>query len=263
MENRQESVASSPSDSLCHKDLVVSGRNPTPVRTVGLDASGFSMLSWNIQKENQAGWDSDFERLSRNTDLVIIQEAYLTNDLRQLLARGPYYWHLVTAFEYQDVKAGVLTAATIEPDFVCPLRAAEPMIRLPKTILITRYPLSNTNRSLMVANIHMINFTPNLSAFYEQAHQMSEILSEHQGPMILSGDFNTWSEERLAIINDMAVNLGLAPVNFNTELARKVFGHTDDLVYYRGLTVEETRVVEVSSSDHNPMLVRFRLNDES
>jgi endonuclease/exonuclease/phosphatase (EEP) superfamily protein YafD len=263
VENRQGDFGLLPRDYLCHKDLVISGRIPSQTRTVGQDAPGFSMLSWNIQKENRAGWESDFVRLAQNTDILIIQEAFLTEDLRRLLNRGQYYWHLVTAFEYQSVKVGVLTATTIEPDFVCPLRAAEPLIRLPKTILITRYPLSNTPRSLMVANIHMINFAPDPSVFYDQARQMSKILVDHQGPMILSGDFNTWSKERFAIIADMAGRLKLEPVDFKTDLARKVFGHTVDHVYYRGLTLEEALVVEVTSSDHNPMRVRFKLNDEN
>jgi endonuclease/exonuclease/phosphatase (EEP) superfamily protein YafD len=157
----------------------------------------------------------------------------------------------------------VLTAATVEPDFICPLRATEPLIRIPKTILITRYPMADTHHSLMIANIHMINFAPHISAFEDQARKMTEILENHQGPLILSGDFNTWSEERIAIIEDVAVDLQLESADFKTDKARKVSGYTIDRVYYRGLTLEEALVIEVTSSDHNPLLVRFRLNAES
>jgi endonuclease/exonuclease/phosphatase (EEP) superfamily protein YafD len=155
----------------------------------------------------------------------------------------------------------VLTAATIEPDFICPLRMTEPLIRFPKSILITRYPLTDTPYSLMIANIHLINFAPHTTTYGHQVRQMTEILVNHQGPMILAGDFNTWSEERLAIIEKMAVRLSLAPANFKTDLVRKVFGHTVDRVYYRGLSLEAASAIEVGSSDHNPLLVRFRLND--
>lgn len=231
-----------------------------PAPTKGLDASGFSLVSWNIQKENRSGWEGDLGRLSQNADILIIQEAYLTEKLKRVLNRRPYYWYLVAAFEYQDTKAGVLTAATIEPDFICPLRATEPLIRVPKTIIITRYPLSDTPHALMIANVHMINFAPNLTAFIDQAQRMEEILAAHPGPMILCGDFNTWNTQRLAIINDMVARLKLEPVDFKSELSRKVFGYTVDRVYYRGLTLEKARVVEVTSSDHNPLRVRFRLN---
>jgi endonuclease/exonuclease/phosphatase (EEP) superfamily protein YafD len=109
----------------------------------------------------------------------------------------------------------------------------------------------------------MINFAPHVSAFENQVRQMTEILVAHQGPMILAGDFNSWSEERVAIIENMTAGLQLKSADFKTDTARKVFGYTIDRVYYRGLTLEEARVVEVTSSDHNPLLLRFRLNRES
>ena len=89
---------------------------------------------------------------------------------------------------------------------------------------------------------------------------MTEILLNHQGPMILAGDFNTWSEERLAIIEEIAARLSLTPANFKTDLVRKVFGYTVDRVYYRGLTLQVASIIEVSSSDHNPLWVRFKLD---
>ena len=250
-----------PAEYLCSPEIEISPQITAPAES-DFNANGFNLLSWNIQKENRDDWESDFVRLSQNADILIFQEAFLTQEFRRLLDRKPYYWHLVTAFEYKHIKAGVFTAATIKPDFICPLRVTEPLIRFPKTILITRYPLTNTHDSLMIANVHMINFAPHISAFHKQARQIKEILLNHEGPLILSGDFNTWSDERLAIIEDLAGHLKLAPVDFKTDLARKVFGHTVDRVYYRGLTLEQALVIEVTSSDHNPLLVRFRLNGE-
>ncbi|MGD9058574.1 MAG: endonuclease/exonuclease/phosphatase family protein [Desulfobacterales bacterium] len=261
VEDRPQKFDLLPTDNLCHPELVYSHQIPSPAVAKGIDPSGFSLLSWNIQKENRKGWDTDLARFSQNADIVIIQEAYLTEDLRRLLLRRPYYWHLVTAFEYQEVKAGVLTAATIEPDFICPLRMTEPLIRFPKSILITRYPLTDTPYSLMIANIHLINFTPHITTYGHQVRQLTEILVNHQGPMILAGDFNTWSEERLAIIEEVAARLSLVPATFKTDRARKVFGYTVDRVYYRGLTLQEASVIEVNSSDHNPLWVRFKLKD--
>jgi endonuclease/exonuclease/phosphatase (EEP) superfamily protein YafD len=263
VENRPEKAVSLPAEDLCNPLLEYSAQLSTPSESKALSANGFSLLSWNIQKEHQKGWQRDLVHLSQDTDILILQEAYLTEELKRVLNRKFYYWHLVNAFEYQELKTGVLTAATLAPDFTCPLRAAEPLIRVPKTILITRYPLSDSHRSLMIANVHMINFAPHLTAFYDQVRQMSDVLLHHQGPMILSGDFNTWSEGRLAIIEEMTNSLTLMPVEFKTSLVRKVFGQPVDRVYYRGLTVESARVIEVTSSDHNPLRVRFRLMDES
>ncbi|MDX1707205.1 MAG: endonuclease/exonuclease/phosphatase family protein [Desulfobacterales bacterium] len=260
--NQPQNLASLAADEWCHPEYVYPPQLSTPARSIGIKASGFRLLSWNIQKENRAGWEKDLVRLSQNADILIIQEAHLTDELKAWLNRKPYYWHLVTAFEYQDTKTGVLTAASSEPDFICPQRAAEPLIRFPKTILITRYPLAHSHHSLMIANVHMINFAPDLSAFRKQVHQMTEVLIDHQGPMIVAGDFNTWSEERLAIIETEAGRLALLPADFKTDAARKVFGYTVDRIYYRGLTLEEALVVEVTSSDHNPLKVAFRLKGD-
>jgi endonuclease/exonuclease/phosphatase (EEP) superfamily protein YafD len=262
VEDRSDYFDSLPADNWCNPGVVNSQPSSTSAESQGFNSAGFSLLSWNIQKEKKEGWETDLVRFSEDADILTIQEAFLTEELRKLLDSRPYYWQLVTAFEYQQVKAGVLTAATIEPDFLCPLRAAEPFTSLPKTILITRYPLANTRLSLMIANIHMINFALDIAAFRDQARQMEENLLNYQGPMIIAGDFNTWSEERLSIIEDMSDRLNLALVDFKTDFARKAFGHTIDRVYYRGLTLEEARVIEVTSSDHNPLLVRFRLTDE-
>ena len=262
VENPPAKLDPLPAHYLCNPEVEYSPQITVPRGRKGFDASGFSLLSWNIQKENREGWESDFESLSQNADILTIQEAFLSEGLRRLLNIRPYYWQLVTAFEYQQIKTGVLTAATVEPDFVCPLRATEPLIRFPKTVLITRYPLANRHQSVMIANIHMINLTPATSAFHDQATKMTQILKHHQGPMIVSGDFNTWSKERLAIIEDMAARLNLDSADFNSDLPLKVFGHTVDRVYYRGLRLEGAQAIEVNSSDHNPLRVRFRLNDE-
>lgn len=258
VENLPEKFDSQTVDYLCDPEIDSSHRISVQSKSKIFETNGFNLLSWNIQKASRKDWESDLGRLSKNADILIIQEALLTEELRRFLDRSPYHWHLVTAFEYQHLKAGVLTAATIEPNFVCPLRAAEPYIRLPKTVLITRYPLTHAHHSLMIANIHMVNFTLDLSAYLEQVNQMTEVLLKHQGPMILAGDFNTWSEERLEIIEDMASRLKLEAADFKTDLARKIFGYPVDRIFYRGLVLEKAIVIKVTTSDHNPLLVRFR-----
>lgn len=38
------------------------------------------------------GWEEDFRHLSYNKDLLIIQEAYLTDAMRRLLQERHHYW---------------------------------------------------------------------------------------------------------------------------------------------------------------------------
>ena len=224
-----------------------------------LDSDGFSLLTWNMLKGMKDGWKEDLQRLSSDVDLLVLQEAYLTDELRELLRNQRYNWDLTTAFEYKNIESGVLTASKIEPDFLCSYRFEEPLITIPKSMLITRYPLSDTNQLLMVANIHSINFTVGTSRFRAQLQQFEELASKHHGPLVMAGDFNTWSKERMAIVDSVAENLNLQAVNFDENKRVTIFGHNVDHIYFRGLVPCEAVVSPVTTSDHNPMRVTFRL----
>ena len=77
--------------------------------------------------------------------------------------------------------------------------------------------------------------------------------------MIISGDFNSWSKKRMAIVEILAKRLNLRPVTFDGNYRVSIFGHNLDHIYYRGLKPLKTDVLEVTSSDHNPMWVTFKL----
>jgi len=226
-----------------------------------LDSNGFSLLSWNMKKGMKEGWEEDFRRLSYNKDLLIIQEVCLTDAMRTSLQKVHHHWDLALAFEYRDNKTGVLTASKVEPGFLCTFRNKEPLIRIPKTILITRYPLSGGNQVLMVANVHLINFTLTVSHFRAQLKQLEKILSKHPGPLIVSGDFNTWNDERMAVVDNIASILDMKAVTFSENYRSTVFGNNVDHIYYRGLELIEALSVKTTTSDHNPLIVKFRLTN--
>ncbi len=226
-----------------------------------LDSNGFKMMTWNILKGMKEGWKEDFKSLIKYKDILTIQEAYLTYDLRELLKKESYNWDISIAFKYNGAEVGVLTASRLEPTFTCSFRIKEPLINIPKTALLTLYSLSNTDKSLMVVNIHSINFTLGTESFYTQLQNVEKILIQHHGPVIFSGDFNTWNKKRKAIVRDLSIRIGLKAVTFNKNYRSKVFGHDIDYIYYRGLTVSDATVLKVNSSDHNPMLVSFRLEE--
>jgi endonuclease/exonuclease/phosphatase (EEP) superfamily protein YafD len=227
-----------------------------------LNSNGFCLLSWNMQKGVRKGWAGDFRRLSYNKDLLIIQEAYLDDAMKRLLQENHHYWDLALAFEYKDNKTGVLTASTVEPNFLCTFRNKEPIIRIPKTIIITRYPLTSGSQALMVANVHLINYTLTLSQFRTQLRQLEKILSKHKGPIIVSGDLNTWNDERMAVVNTLTSGLDLKAVTFSGNNRSTVFGHYVDHIYYRGLILVRAISVKITTSDHNPLIVEFRLTND-
>jgi endonuclease/exonuclease/phosphatase (EEP) superfamily protein YafD len=233
-----------------------------PNLSATINSDGFSLVSWNMFKGRKRGWDEDFTRLSQNTDILVLQEAYLSPSLKHLLHHHVYHWDMTTAFEYREIEAGVLTASRIRPNFTCTFLEKEPVTRIPKGVLITRYAMSRTHQQLLVANIHAINFTTKHSAFEKQNDRLETLLNAHPGPMIVAGDFNTWSKGRMSRVKAMTDRLGLTAVKFDDNRTR-IFGQSIDHVYYRGLESTYALTSMTTASDHNPLTVGFKRVDEN
>lgn len=223
----------------------------------GIDPTGFRLMSWNVHKAEDKDWPQDFARLSRRQDLILIQEAHLTPLFRSVLKDSRYHWAMARAFDYKGAETGVLTAGRVEPSAACVARISEPLIRLPKSSLLTRYRLENTGGELWVANIHGVNFTLGTGQFRHQLESLADVLVKHPGPMILAGDFNNWTKSRSDILHRITRRLRLEPLALAEDKRSRHLGSPVDLVFYRGVKVIQADSVEVSSSDHNPILVEF------
>ena len=228
-----------------------------PVRQ--LDPAKISMINWNMYKAQRKNWSEDYKTLIDAQDLVLLQEAIISPQVTRLIEKQHTYWNLNTAFHYEGFEAGVLTASAINPLFSCGLRTTEPFIRIPKTVLVNLYPLAGSDKKLLVANLHGINFTLGVGVYGEQIDNLVNIVKQHSGPVIVAGDFNTWSEQRMDIVNNMATQLSMQTVNHKIHNRVRVFGYALDHVFYRGLEVTSENILKVTSSDHNPVRVTFRL----
>ena len=123
--------------------------------------------------------------------------------------------------------------------------------------MITEYGLTGTDETLMVVNIHAVTFTFGTRAFQEQIRQAQSALDDHTGPILLSGDFNTWSGRRSDILIEMTDSLDLEMVDYDEDHRKRVFGQPLDHIYIRGLEVLEATTHVTDSSDHNPMSARL------
>ncbi len=86
-------------------------------------------------------------------------------------------------------------------------------------------------------------------------------MADHTGPIVMTGDFNTWSDARTAIVKETAGRLDLKPVIFNKGRPTAIFSHAVDHIYYRGLIPVNTVALEVDTSDHKPIVVTFKLDN--
>jgi endonuclease/exonuclease/phosphatase (EEP) superfamily protein YafD len=230
-----------------------------PPSAAALDPHVIRLASWNLHKEADAGWQADLGRLIGESDVVLLQEAGVSPTLRGVVEEHGFSWLLSSAFEYRGFEYGVLTATRVAPASACTLRAYEPLLGIPKAALITHYRLAGREATLAVVNLHAINFTLGTGAYRAQLEAVGDALARHHGPIVVGGDFNTWNDARAAEVRALASRLSLAPVALDADHRTRFMGRIFDFVYARGVEVLAASAWSVTSSDHNPVLVDFRV----
>ncbi len=239
-----------------------------------LNSTSIKVLNWNIAKKNHDKiWVRDFLTILEQykPDLIFLQEFYLKMEAEHAVNTLEMSWTFAPNFidTHHQTYSGVLTAAKISPLARKSLltKHHEPLIKTPKVSLITEYPLSNKRETLLTINSHLINFV-DLNKFRTQLHELEVALSTHDGPIIFSGDFNTWSRKRAAILELAATRLGLTPVAFAPQESKKIkrflLSPPLDYIFYRGLSEKKAsaKVLDhISSSDHKPLLAEFSYTD--
>jgi endonuclease/exonuclease/phosphatase (EEP) superfamily protein YafD len=222
-------------------------------RSQSLDPRSIRLATWNVHKESDAGWQADLAALGRDSDIVLLQETTLQPALRDALQIAQLRWVMASSFAYGDYDIGVLTAARVEPVASCTQRVVEPLLRLPKSAVISWFALAGSSRTLAVVNVHAINFSLSIDAYREQMTALGDALATHDGPIIFAGDFNTWSDARRKAIDDVAMSLGLTEVTLADDARSLFFGQQFDHILIRGLRVLASKAIVVTSSDHNPV----------
>lgn len=225
---------------------------------VELDSADIHLVNWNIQRGGDAEWLDDLETIQGEPELIVLQEA---PDPSNSWGTGAADQHHSFSPGYRTRRSltGVMTVSTAEPLTQCNFKNVEPWIRSPKATVVTEYGLTDSNQTLLVVNIHVVNFTFGIHDFREQIEQALSVLAGHRGPILVSGDFNTWHRRRSSILKKMTADLDLKVVDFDEDHRKRFFGQPLDHVYVRGLDVLEATTSLVDSSDHNPMSVRLRL----
>ncbi|WP_300465091.1 endonuclease/exonuclease/phosphatase family protein [Desulfobacula sp.] len=260
-----------------------------------LDASSFEVLSWNglagcrktiknitgfafnctPQKWNDLFWD-----LSKGKDIILIQEAYMDDDFLHIMDAfdTPYSWNMAVSFmadKERNIPTGVLTMSTATAQSVYAMRACEPVFPTPKSALFTTFAFTDHAEKLLVVNVHAILMgTEN---FKRQLIRIKKKINGHNGPVIVAGDFNTMTKRSTKLLDTIIKNSGLVQTltrEFNEvtfEIDKRVtsiFGYPYDFIFYRGLIPELAYIIDLNDakedkvSDHNPLIVRFRLEKQ-
>lgn len=234
------------------------------------------LLTWNMQKFHDPETQQDLSHLIRQhePDLVFLQEVNVeeleSDQMGGLFAEAwSYPWP-------GGASVGVLTLSHSWPIRSKSVQSEwrEFFVTTPKVSLITEYPLQN-GHTLLAVNVHLLNFeTWEPFMLRAQLQDLELAMAQHQGPVIMAGDFNTWNETRLALVEEMARRLKLEEANgfaqgrktgdLNSDLLHWVFGVRPELpldrVYSRGYETVSVKVLSNDSSDHSPVLVTLDLD---
>jgi endonuclease/exonuclease/phosphatase (EEP) superfamily protein YafD len=242
----------------------------------GLDDSSIKVLNWNIAKKNHdETWIRDFLKIfeQHKPDIIFLQEVRLGIEAQQAVGLVEMSWSFAPNFidTHYNTYSGILTAAktsSISRKSII-TKHYEPIIKTPKISLITEYPLCSDKETLLAINSHLINFV-NLKKFRAQLHGIESALSEHNGPIIFSGDFNTWNRSRAILLDKMVTRLSLTSVSFapndSKNIKRFLLSPPLDYIFYRGLSEKKgsAKVIDnIYSSDHKPMLAEFSYSKTS
>ncbi len=217
-----------------------------------------SLISWNIYKAQHQNLASDLANLNDKADILLLQEALLNDGLVNLKP----FWRFAPGYKDGDQQSGVLTLSRWPATVHCQFEHQEPWLQTPKATNIVEYVLHD-GRRLLAVNLHAINFSLGLTDYRQQLDDAIAVIKQHEGPVVFAGDLNSWSLRRGKLLQQRLLSLGFEEATFTEDNRTRFWGRPLDHVWLRGININHTEVPVFTSSDHNPLLVRFDLHNDS
>lgn len=224
----------------------------------------FKILVWNIYKGKKEAFSHDFQKMSRKSDLILIQEAVDSKKvIKNFSALGEYEFVFASSWIDGDKKiaTGVSTGSSATALDIQWYQSVnrEPILKTPKLSLATSYEFANSDKKLLLVNVHALNFVGS-EKFSYMLRQTITLTKNHVGPLIIAGDFNTWSKKKLASMEAELTGIGMNSVSFINDRRTRFLGKPLDHIWIRGLKVKSSKVYgKVNSSDHKPMSCELEL----
>ncbi|GAB4013994.1 MAG: endonuclease/exonuclease/phosphatase family protein [Bdellovibrio sp.] len=232
------------------------GTNPA------LNPDRIQVTVWNMFKGDKDNFVRDFNTVTKNSDILMLQETFLDDKMKGLFKNHTGFEYITATsfiFENKNVETGLATASHTRSTAQAFLRSQdrEPVVKTPKIVLMATYPIQGKYVELLTVNIHAVNFVTT-AAFKRQLFSTIPRVKSHIGPVIFAGDFNTWSDERLELLDQYIKELGLKEVPWTPDTRMRTFKRPLDHILYRGLNLVESRVWgELDGSDHKALEAVF------
>lgn len=220
----------------------------------------FGLLSWNVHKQNlNIRFNTYFQELLRHhsIDVVALQEVKINPNNRHFF--GDFHFSFAPNMEFFNHVYGVLNGSRVREQETFSLLSAyrESLIRTHKSTVVSYYRLHGGG-TLLLANLHAINFR-GTKIYAREIEAILERVRHHEGAMIVTGDFNSWNPNRMGMVMRLMESLQLQNVDMDRDhLIRSFMLHKLDHIFYRGLKLQESYVIDVERfSDHNALYARF------
>jgi endonuclease/exonuclease/phosphatase (EEP) superfamily protein YafD len=230
------------------------------------------VVSWNVHKGLDPRVPAELAALVRDerVDVLALQEAR-----PELVLPAGFIGHHAESYRGvgTGVPEGVMTVATADPLEALRLRSPrrELFVLTPKSALISRFA-TLSGEPLTVVNVHGLNFDPWGHLLDGQLLDLAQRVSHYDGPLIVTGDFNTWNEPRMQAVRELAERLNLVEIEPTDGAGRRGrFGNASieralrldrrlhlDRMYVRGFQrVAATWLEHCRASDHVPLLAKL------
>ena len=223
----------------------------------------FSLLVWNIHKENQT--------FIFRTTLKLLLEKYPSDFLLFQEVKHPkentyslddYSYALASNIETSKNIFGVTTAAKVHFKSINTSVSSNRELggfATHKSLLITEHSFQD-NRTIHIVNLHAINFV-SLKSFTLELAKVERTLQDYKGPMIIGGDFNNWSKRRVKVLKHFQEKLTLLKATIEApHHIKTIFSKPLDHVFYRGVTLIKAEAINTHKvSDHNPIYATFSI----
>ncbi len=219
----------------------------------------FGLLCWNVHKQNdRIRFNHQLEMLFDlyPVDLVALQEVRINVGRASLFDR--FHLSFAPNIKFFNSVFGVLSGSYVPETAAYSLLSShrESIIRTHKSAVFSSYPLFN-GETLLLINLHAINFRRS-EIYNKEMEIIAQEARGHTGPMIVAGDFNSWNQSRMEILTRFTRLLDLHSIEMKRgHLIKSFMRHKLDHVFYRGLQLIESHVIDTPYSDHNPLYVRF------
>ncbi len=224
-----------------------------------LPQNGIRVAIWNMCKG--AGgllFEHDYRLLCYRSDIILTQEALLSQrSIRVFCEPGFRVVHAASYMRRDRLRDGVMTVSRVAPDphrlhrVIC--KYPEPILKTPKAALVSFYPLIDSQESLMIVNLHATLIRLKSAAIEEMEHLIAH-LPEHKGPILLAGDFNTFSSGYLKAVHSILKKLSLEHIPISDDPRPKA--QALDQVFSRGLDIHSIHVdTTIKNSDHFPLFL--------